>query len=137
MNLNIGCGLNNRTEGDIDIDVMASSNPDVCCDAAHLPFKDGTFDRVKAFHVLEHVDDIIGTMDECYRVLKDDGRMLVCVPKFPHEFAIADPTHKRYFLPLTFTYFTVPGRLTGLKHLWNVLGMKQNEWEVAVDLGKA
>jgi len=42
-------------------------------DAAHLPFKDNSFDRVYSTGVLHHTPDIDKCIDEVYRVLKPGG----------------------------------------------------------------
>jgi len=136
MVLNIGCGFNNRKFGDIDFDINIKAEPDVCGNCEQLPFKDESFDSIKAVHVLEHVDDIVSVMDECWRVLKRNGTMQVHVPMFPHELAIADPTHKRFFVPRTFSYFTVKGRLTGLKHIWEGTVLNENGKEIVCVLKK-
>jgi len=136
MVLNIGCGFNNRKFGDIDFDMNIKAEPDVCGNCEQLPFKDESFDSIKAVHVLEHVDDIVSVMDECWRVLKRNGTMQVHVPMFPHENAVADPTHKRFFVPMTFSYFTVKGRLTGLKHIWEGTVLNENGKEIACVLKK-
>jgi ubiquinone/menaquinone biosynthesis C-methylase UbiE len=136
MTLNIGCGLNNRKFGDIDFDINISSKPDICGNCEKLPFKNGSFEKVKAFHVLEHVDDIVTVMDECWRALKYNGSMEIVVPMFPHDSAMADPTHKRFFVPLTFSYFTTEGRLTGLKHVWEGQVLKNNGKEIVCVLKK-
>jgi ubiquinone/menaquinone biosynthesis C-methylase UbiE len=50
------------------------------CDAAHVPVPDDSFDTVTAIHLLEHVDDSIGTavISEALRVARD--RVVVAVP---------------------------------------------------------
>lgn len=136
MILNIGCGFNNRKFGDIDFDINIKSKPDVCGNCETLPFKDESFDYIKAIHVLEHVDDIVSVMDECWRVLKPNCKMEVGVPMFPSEASVADPTHRRYFVPMTFSYFTIEGRLTGLKHTWKGHAIKNNDVEIVCVLKK-
>ena len=46
----------------------------------HLPFPDLSFDRILLVHGLEHADDLRHLLREVWRVLKDDGRLLVTVP---------------------------------------------------------
>ncbi|MGP8060344.1 MAG: class I SAM-dependent methyltransferase [Acidimicrobiales bacterium] len=55
-------------------------------DALHLPFADGTFDRVIASEVLEHIPDDVGAMRELARVLRPGGTMAVTVPRCGPEF---------------------------------------------------
>ncbi|HEY6474323.1 MAG TPA: methyltransferase domain-containing protein [Acidimicrobiales bacterium] len=50
-------------------------------DALALPFADGTFDRVIASEVLEHIPDDVAAMSELARVLKPGGAMAVTVPR--------------------------------------------------------
>lgn len=47
-----------------------------CCDAAALPFADGSFDLVVANHVLYHVPDVYGALAEIRRVLVPGGRLI-------------------------------------------------------------
>lgn len=54
-------------------------------DAVHLPFPDGTFDRVIAAEVLEHVPDDVGALDELARVLRPGGRLATTVPAWLAE----------------------------------------------------
>jgi SAM-dependent methyltransferase len=50
-------------------------------DALALPFPDGTFDRVIASEVLEHIPDDVAAMTELARVLRPGGTMAVTVPR--------------------------------------------------------
>lgn len=54
-------------------------------DALHLPFPDGTFDRVICSEVLEHIPDDEAAMAELSRVLSPDGTMAITVPRFGPE----------------------------------------------------
>ncbi len=45
-----------------------------------LPFADGSFDRIIASEVLEHVPDDLGVMTELFRVLAPGGRLAATVP---------------------------------------------------------
>ncbi len=54
-------------------------------DALHLPFADGSFDRVIAAEVLEHIPDDTDAMAELARVLRPGGTMAVTVPRFGPE----------------------------------------------------
>jgi SAM-dependent methyltransferase len=65
-------------------------------DALHLPFADGTFDRVIASEVLEHIPDDTDAMAELARVLRPGGTMAVTVPRCGPEFvnwALSDEYH--------------------------------------------
>ncbi|MCS7056796.1 MAG: class I SAM-dependent methyltransferase [Thermoflexales bacterium] len=52
------------------------------CDAAHLALPDNYFDVIISVNVLEHVDDLLGTLRECKRVLRPGGLMLLHFPPF-------------------------------------------------------
>jgi ubiquinone/menaquinone biosynthesis C-methylase UbiE len=45
-----------------------------------MPFEDGSFDRVIAIHVLEHLPDLQRALQETYRLLKNDGKFSVVIP---------------------------------------------------------
>ncbi|MCK5177795.1 MAG: methyltransferase domain-containing protein [Candidatus Aenigmarchaeota archaeon] len=61
-----------------------------------LPFEDNYFDVVFMGFVLEHISNFEFTLNECYRVLKKKGRLIVTVP---------NPYHKTYGLkPTLFGY---------------------------------
>jgi SAM-dependent methyltransferase len=57
-----------------------SSKVDVFWDGKTLPFKDGSFDNVVAFEVLEHVFEVENAITEIHRVLKPGGGLLVSTP---------------------------------------------------------
>jgi SAM-dependent methyltransferase len=64
-------------DGDLDPDSMAAS---VQGDGLRLPFRAGSFDRIIASEVLEHVADDLGVMAELHRVLGPGGRLAATVP---------------------------------------------------------
>jgi 2-polyprenyl-6-hydroxyphenyl methylase/3-demethylubiquinone-9 3-methyltransferase len=47
---------------------------------AALPFSKGEFSSISLLDVLEHVDEPDAVLVELYRVLKDDGTLIVTVP---------------------------------------------------------
>ncbi len=57
----------------------------VAGDGAALPFPDGSFDRVIAAEVLEHVPDDARVLAELVRVLRPGGLMAVTVPRWYPE----------------------------------------------------
>ena len=70
--LNVGCG-DDIKEGYTNLDFVKLGGVDVVHDLNKFPwpFKDNTFDRVYASHVLEHVDDLIKIMKEIQRISKN------------------------------------------------------------------
>lgn len=65
-------------------------------DALRLPFADGTFDRVIASEVLEHVTDDQQALREVFRVLRPGGTLAATVPSWLPEqicWALSDEYH--------------------------------------------
>jgi ubiquinone/menaquinone biosynthesis C-methylase UbiE len=54
----------------------------VSTETEHLPFPNGTFDRVLMMDALHHVVDQAQTVRELYRVLKAGGRLVIGEPDF-------------------------------------------------------
>ena len=104
--LNMGCGLNPES-GYVNSDRVPLPGVDVVCDFVHrpFPFRDNTFDEVYMSHVLEHLPDTLGTMEEIYRIARPSATVIVKVPHYKHSNAFKDPTHVRFFTEETFDYF--------------------------------
>ena len=51
-------------------------------DAEDIPFDDGSFDLVTALDVIEHCDDDVQILRECYRVCAPGGLIAITVPAF-------------------------------------------------------
>ncbi|MEK6564934.1 MAG: class I SAM-dependent methyltransferase [Candidatus Omnitrophota bacterium] len=49
-------------------------------DGKTIPFADNYFDMIVSFHAIEHIKNDIGFIDEMYRVLKDNGRLIITTP---------------------------------------------------------
>jgi len=84
--LNVGCGLDRW--GDVRVDVAfsfisAHFKPTVLADAHYLPFKDESFEVVKASHTLEHLRDPFKALDEIMRVATKN-----MILKFPREWDV-------------------------------------------------
>jgi SAM-dependent methyltransferase len=65
-------------------------------DATRLPFPDGSFDRIIAAEVLEHIPDDGAAIRELARVLRPGGTMAVTVPAWLAEricWALSDEYH--------------------------------------------
>jgi SAM-dependent methyltransferase len=86
-----------RLAGEVPAEATART---VQGDALDLPFEDGTFDRVIASEVLEHIPDDMTAMAELLRVLKPGGRLAVTVPSWLPE---------RICWALSEDYHTAPG----------------------------
>ena len=63
------------------------------------------FDEIRAWDVLEHLDDVINFMDNCWQLLKKDGVLDLKVCGYDNISYWIDITHKRAFHPMSFDYF--------------------------------
>ena len=61
----------------IEFEHKIFKHTDVVGDAHHLPFRDGSFDRVFAFNVFEHLREPARAADEVARVLKPGGTVAI------------------------------------------------------------
>ncbi len=106
VKIDLGCG-SRKVRGSIGVDIARAPAVDVVADFDEgLPFKDNSADTVYAYHLLEHLDDFLGFMDEIWRVCRPDARVYIKVPHATSAFNTwKDPTHKRGMFIATFTYF--------------------------------
>lgn len=103
--INLGCG-SRKAPGEIGVDCYSASAADVLSELSDgLPFADNSAERIICSHVLEHVPDLVRTMEEIHRVLVPGGRLLIESPYFAHPDAFRDPTHRRFFTWGSFDYF--------------------------------
>jgi len=86
--LNAGCGernisllLNRAYAAHLDNCDIQTSLPDAfTCDLTAIPKPDNSYDSILCNAVLEHVPDPEGAMAEFYRLLKQDGFLVIAVP---------------------------------------------------------
>jgi len=60
-----------------------------------FPITDGEFDSCILDNVLEHIEDPSMTLDECYRITRSNGGLIIVVPGF-HGFR-SDSDHKKFY----------------------------------------
>lgn len=104
--LDFGCG-NKKRPGSIGVDINPRSDADVIHDlnVFPYPFADDTFREVLADNVIEHLDNLIGVMEELHRICRPDGLIHINVPYFRAKWACIDPTHRHFFTVDSFSYF--------------------------------
>jgi ubiquinone/menaquinone biosynthesis C-methylase UbiE len=102
----VGCGIN-KYPGAIGIDRNPDCRPDVVCDIDRipLPFADGSFDQLRAIHVIEHVSDVIRSMEEFHRLVRAGGRVRIETPHYTDFSSFCDPTHRWHLNTFSFRYF--------------------------------
>jgi SAM-dependent methyltransferase len=104
--LDVGCGIN-KYPGAIGIDRNLRTRADVIVDLDRFPypFRDCSFGSVRAIHVIEHVSDVVGTMEEFHRVLAKGGRVVIATPHYTDFSSFCDPTHRWHLNSFSFRYF--------------------------------
>lgn len=112
----LGCG-ERKYPGAIHVDVLDNVGADDVLDLNRRPwpYRDGQFREVVAEDVLEHLDDLIPTMEEIHRVLATGGTLWVTTPHWQHPNSWHDPTHKHHFTEKSFDYFD-PATTWGRKY---------------------
>ncbi len=106
--IDLGCGPN-KIAGAIGVDLRGDRGVDLLCDIERpLPFKTSSVDVIWLRHVVEHVRDLIGLMEEVYRIARHGAAVEVVVPYYTSRGAFRDPTHVRYITEDTFQYFEPP-----------------------------
>ena len=105
--LDVGCGPA-KWPGATGVDAKAYPGVDVVWNLEQLPWPLGenAFDVILCRDSLEHLEDIVGTMEEFHRLLVPGGRVMIVTPHVAHPSSFRDPTHKHHFTLGTFDYFT-------------------------------
>ncbi len=105
--LNLGSGKKPR-EGAVNVDVTARTGPDLVhdLDVAPWPLPDGHFTEVHAYDVVEHLEDVVQTMEEIHRICTPGARVYITVPHFSSANSFTDPTHRHFFSARSMLYFT-------------------------------
>ena len=103
--LDVGCGIN-KLAGAVGIDRNPASRADVLADLDRgYPFRDSSFDRLQAVHLIEHVSNVIETMQEFHRVVRAGGEVLIVTPHYTDFSSFCDPTHRWHLNSYSLRYF--------------------------------
>ncbi len=104
--LDIGCGQA-KWPGAIGLDISPFSAADVIADVnwRPWPFADSTFDRIICKHIIEHVADMLGFMEEVYRIARVGAMVEIVTPHFSNRYSFTDPTHLRHLGWRSWEYF--------------------------------
>jgi SAM-dependent methyltransferase len=104
--LDVGCGINKVPDA-IGVDVNARSRADVLCNLDHFPypFRDSSFDGLYATHVIEHVADVVRSMEEFHRLVRAGGFVRITTPHYTDFSSFCDPTHRWHLNTFSFRYF--------------------------------
>jgi len=97
--IDVGCGSNKQTSGGnwIGMDRRKTPVVDIVHDAEVFPwpFPAKSCNKILMSHLIEHIKPwlMIDLMDECWRVLKLGGQLLIAVPYATSFGYYQDPTH--------------------------------------------
>lgn len=83
--LNLGCGMGKYESPNVtNVDAYDVCNPNVTwnLEKTPLPFKDESYDLILANHIFEHLHNWWNCFEECARLLKSNGQIVVYVPSF-------------------------------------------------------
>lgn len=147
MKLNIGCGRDYR-KGWFNTDISKEVKADAYFDIGKekisreyglnkdiVPIESDQADLVYISGVLEQIgpnEELMHALNECWRVLKPGGQIVIVVPNAKHAIAHRDPMDIRKFTPATFAYFIAGqqeyedyGSVYGFKP-WRTLDIQEN-----------
>jgi SAM-dependent methyltransferase len=104
--LDVGCGIN-KYPGAIGLDRNPNTGADVVADLDRVPFpfRDDSFREIRAVHVIEHVADVIATMEEFHRLLAPGGRAVIVTPHYTDYSSFCDPTHRWHLNSFSLKFF--------------------------------
>lgn len=78
--LNIGSGNKRIAPHVKNLDISSGQNIDYVCDAANIPIDDNSVDFIITQEAFEHIPKPKKALKECYRVLKNGGKIYFQVP---------------------------------------------------------
>ena len=89
------------------MDRNRASRADVLADLDRFPypFRDNSFDQLRAVHVIEHLADVIGAVEEFHRMVKPGGSIYIATPHYTDFSSFCDPTHRWHLNSYSFRYF--------------------------------
>lgn len=117
MRLDLGSGAHPRDGFDGVDRVDLGQRWTVDLDVVPWPWDDSSVDEVHTAHFVEHVADLPAFMDELWRVLVPGGVAEIRHPYAWSDWAIADPTHRRQLVEMSWYYFDREWRdIKGLSH---------------------
>lgn len=118
MNVNLGCG-EKKINGAIGVDFRKTNATDIIHDLRVFPwpFEDEQFENAIANDIIEHMLYVIPFLDECWRITKPGGHLIIHTDYFTSEQSYTDPTHLHYFTLESFDFFD-PDTSWGKRYGW-------------------
>lgn len=98
-------GAINPVEGYLSMDINRPAH--IRCNLnKKWKLKDNSVGLLRAYDVLEHLEDKIFPFNEAYRCLAHGGYFMIRVPSATGKAAFRDPTHVSYYVDQSFWYYT-------------------------------
>ena len=97
--LNLGCGVVKfYSFNAMNVDYNPNIKPDILYDlnVFPYPFDDSSYNTIVMLHVLEHLKYPEKVIEECYRILKQGGKLIIAFPSERSE-NYHHPTHIQFF----------------------------------------
>lgn len=119
MKLNLGCGKDIKKDY-VNLDLKPLKGVDVVCDLNRFPYplRNNMFDEIYCNNILEHLDDVVGALEQLHGICIPQAKIVIKVPHFTCQYAFADPTHKHYFTYESFDYFTSRDEINDKRPDW-------------------
>lgn len=136
MRIDIGCGPN-KAPGFIGVDIVDLPGVDIVADLKEdFPFEDNSVDEVRAYDSIEHLPDILHTMNEIWRICKPYGIVDIRVPSTDGRGAFQDPTHVSFWNINSFYYYCIDfpdyfklSQIYGFKGAFKIISLYHEEYE--------
>ena len=105
--LDIGCGRN-KYQGAVGIDFATCADLDISYDLNVFPYplEESSFDVILLRNLIEHIQNIVGLMEEIHRVGVNAADVIISTPHFSSLYSYQDPTHVRHMAYDSMDYFT-------------------------------
>ncbi len=118
MNISLGCG-DIRGDDCYGVDMRETDAVDLIHDLTVYPwpFDDCEFENAIAKDIIEHMLYVVPFVDECWRIVKPTGHLVIRTSYFQSEQSYTDPTHLHYFALDSFDFFD-PDTQLGTNYPW-------------------
>ena len=105
VKLNLGCGYDIK-DGWVNVDRVQRPGVDVLHDLDVHPWQweDSSVEELQGHHVVEHVADFCGFVNELWRVLAPGAVATLTMPHGRSDRAWQDPSHRRMLTEASFLY---------------------------------
>lgn len=137
--LNLGCGTDiMKGSGEtqyINIDICRLEDVDIVMDLniIEYPFAPESVDIIIMNDILEHLENPIDVLQECWRILREGGECRIKVVYWNNQNSFSDPQHKHFFTEKYFYFFTGVRRAYYMKHHFSSVEIKYSFTDKAIN----